>query len=240
MKTIEQLIKAGRLRSSAAKRMLKERNAIRRLKSKGASWRIFQADIKNAGDLVEPGSVDCIVTDPPYPKEYLPLWSALGEFASRALRPGGSLVALSGHAWLPEVMRRLGEHLRWWWIACWDQSRTGAKKCLSLRRVVAAWKPLLWYVKDKQPGKFIGSDVVDTCRHERTEHKWQQSIEGFVNIVEKWTDPGNVVCDPFLGSGTTGVACILTGRDFVGFDVDQECVDTSRSRMAGEWKEKSR
>jgi 16S rRNA G966 N2-methylase RsmD len=61
-------------------------------------------------DLV-PGSVDVVLTDPPYPAEFLPLWSDLGEHAAKWLKPGGVLAAMSGQIHLPEVMRRLCEHL---------------------------------------------------------------------------------------------------------------------------------
>lgn len=38
---------------------------------------------------LEPESVDLILTDPPYPREFLPLWSDLGDLAERVLKRGG-------------------------------------------------------------------------------------------------------------------------------------------------------
>src|SRR5262252_1339849 len=49
------------------------------------------------GDI-EPGTVALVLTDPPYPERYLPLWADLGAWAADALAPGGSLVAYCGQA----------------------------------------------------------------------------------------------------------------------------------------------
>ena len=44
--------------------------------------------------------------------------------------------------------------------------------------------------------------------------------------------PGATVLDPFMGSGTTGVACGLTGRNFVGVEIDDTYFEISRKRIA--------
>jgi DNA modification methylase len=45
------------------------------------------------------------------------------------------------------------------------------------------------------------------------------------------TPTGGVVLDPFMGSGTTGVACVLEGRDFIGIELNQEYVEIARKRV---------
>lgn len=52
-----------------------------------------------------------------------------------------------------------------------------------------------------------------------------------VKLVEALTQPGELVCDPFAGAGTTGVACAVLGRRFVGCDVDAECVRAAVRRI---------
>ena len=44
------------------------------------------------------------------------------------------------------------------------------------------------------------------------------------------TPTGGVVLDPFMGSGSTGIACVNTGRDFVGIDSDGESYNTAKAR----------
>jgi len=45
------------------------------------------------------------------------------------------------------------------------------------------------------------------------------------------TPTGGVVLDPFMGSGTTGIACVNTGRDFIGIEIDKDYFDTAKSRI---------
>ncbi len=52
-----------------------------------------------------------------------------------------------------------------------------------------------------------------------------------MQLVKILTEPGDLVVDPFLGSGTTAVACVQTGRRFVGGDVDGSAVRISRARL---------
>jgi site-specific DNA-methyltransferase (adenine-specific) len=46
-----------------------------------------------------------------------------------------------------------------------------------------------------------------------------------------WTFPGDTVLDPFCGSGTTGVACVQTGRNFIGIEVFEEYCAIARKRI---------
>jgi len=46
------------------------------------------------------------------------------------------------------------------------------------------------------------------------------------------TKEGDIVCDPFAGSGTTAVACKKTGRTFIGFEIDNSYIDISNKRLS--------
>jgi len=50
-------------------------------------------------------------------------------------------------------------------------------------------------------------------------------------LIELYTFKGDVVLDPFIGSGTTGIAAIQTGRNFVGYDISKEYVDIANKRI---------
>ncbi len=55
------------------------------------------------------------------------------------------------------------------------------------------------------------------------------------------TQPGDTVLDCFMGSGTTGVACVETGRNFIGMEIDENYFNVAKSRIeAAERKERSR
>ena len=46
------------------------------------------------------------------------------------------------------------------------------------------------------------------------------------------TPTGGVVLDPFMGSGTTGIACALEGREFIGIEREQEYIEIAEKRIA--------
>lgn len=43
-----------------------------------------------------------------------------------------------------------------------------------------------------------------------------------IDHIKSWSDEGDVVLDPFVGSGTTAIACIKTNRNYIGFDISEE------------------
>ncbi len=51
-------------------------------------------------------------------------------------------------------------------------------------------------------------------------------------LIELYTYKGDLVLDPFIGSGTTAVAAVETGRHYVGFDTEPEYVDLARGRLS--------
>ena len=53
-------------------------------------------------------------------------------------------------------------------------------------------------------------------------HPTQKPTELVQMLLEMFSDPGQVICDPFLGSGTTAVAAVNTGRHYIGYEIDPE------------------
>lgn len=66
------------------------------------------------------------------------------------------------------------------------------------------------------------------------QHPCPKPLSLMLELVQQFTDPGDLVLDPFSGSGTTGVACLRLGRRFIGIDKDPQYVSTSRDRLAAE------
>ncbi len=58
---------------------------------------------------------------------------------------------------------------------------------------------------------------VGTTAPERV-HPQQKPVPLMLNLIETYTDPGELVCDPYAGSGSTGVAATKAGRRFIGYD----------------------
>lgn len=63
-------------------------------------------------------------------------------------------------------------------------------------------------------------------------HQNQKPVELITQCIEKHSDPGDVVLDPFMGSGTTAVASIHTGRNYIGFELDENYHAIAQQRIA--------
>ena len=181
------------------------------------------------------GQVDAIITDPPYPAEYVALFGDLARIAAELLKPSGVLVVMTGHLYLYEYMTLLNQHLRYRWICTYHTD--GAKATVHVARFGQAWKPLLVYVRhDAENLRFVCSDYFSAARGtadgvQKELHHWQQSLDGFIQIVERFTEPGDIVLDPFMGSGTTGAACLYLNRRFIGCDNDPSDVAVATKRI---------
>ena len=99
------------------------------------------------------------------------------------------------------------------------------------------------YSKGKRTGEFSGnplgknpSDVWDIpnvkANHvEKTNHPCQFPIVLPQKLIKALTNEGDLVVDPFLGSGTTAIACIIEGRRFVGSELKKEYIDIADARI---------
>ena len=197
-------------------------------------YRLIHGDVS---DVVVGEEVDVIITDPPYGKEWLPAYSDLGLFAMKTLPLGGSLVCMTGQSYLPEMMAALGESLAYQWMLAY-LTPGGQSAQLWERKVNTFWKPLLWYVNGEYDGEWIG----DVCRsrpndNEKDYHDWSQSESGMADIIDRFTDPGDTICDPFVGGGTTGVAALQMNRLFIGIDKDEAAIETAEQRLSNVQRE---
>lgn len=192
-------------------------------------WSVSLADIR---EYQTDKQYDFIITDPPYPKEYLPLYSVLAEKAKSWLKPGGLLIAMCGQSYLDQIFKMLGDHLAYYWTAAY--LLPGQPTPLRQRQVNACWKPLLIYgLSDDYSGK-IFSDVFKSDGNDKDFHEWGQSTSGMLSIVSQICLPGQSIFDPFCGAGTTGIAALRHGCLFDGIDIDEKNVNISKARLAKE------
>lgn len=191
---------------------------------------IRHGDFRQVLADIEPGSVDLIFTDPPYPKEFLPLWRDLAELAARVLKPGGRLMAYSGQSHLPAVMGMLAEHLEYDWTCA--LALPGAQNNVYHRHIRNGWKPLLLFARAPYEARTWIRDTYTSEGMVKDDHEWQQSEGAAQHYIGELTRPGDLVLDPFLGSGTTAAVAVKLGRAFVGCDIDPVAVATTRRRLA--------
>jgi site-specific DNA-methyltransferase (adenine-specific) len=191
--------------------------------------RLFTADIRNGLNEIQDESIDFIITDPPYPREYISLYGDLSCLASRVLKQGGSLIVMIGQSYLPEIIEQLNLHMSYYWIMPYLTPGGGAP-LLYQKRVNTFWKPVLWFVKGEYKGDYVG-DVLRSPESDKRFHEWGQSLGGMSDIIERFTNPNDLILDPFLGGGTTGAAAISMGRKFIGSDIESSNVEISLERI---------
>ena len=174
--------------------------------------------IENILEYLEPETVDMILTDPPYPEEYLPLWSVLAEKAAVLLKPGGFLVAYSGQFHLTKIFNMLEEYLSYVWT--FALTMPGVQNRVMARNIWNGWKPILVFAKSPYEMEWQ-TDILESPARVKTEHEWQQNIGPVKELVKNFTLEKQLVVDPFLGSGTTMRACEELNRQFFGMDTDE-------------------
>jgi ParB-like chromosome segregation protein Spo0J len=197
---------------------------------------IRHGDFREVLDSIEPRSVDAIITDPPYPQEYWPLYGDLGVLAARVLKPNGVLAVMIGTRleMLDNVDGQIGRHMRRRHRGIY--LTPGQRWRDQVEHVATGYKPILIYAHpDADDVRWINDDVFTssgTREADQRFHHWGQSEAGFADLIRGLTEPGQLVVDPFLGGGTTAVVCRDLGRRFIGCDIDAAHVATSRERVA--------
>ena len=68
---------------------------------------------------------------------------------------------------------------------------------------------------------------------EKRDHPTQKPVGLFQHLIEIFTDEGDVVLDPFIGSGTAAVASVKSGRRYVGVEKQEKYVEMARDRVSG-------
>ena len=68
---------------------------------------------------------------------------------------------------------------------------------------------------------------------ERTEHPTQKPLALISQLIEKHSNKGDIVLDPFMGSGTIGVACKNLDRNFIGIEKDENYFNIAKQRIEG-------
>ena len=196
--------------------------------------RLYCGDCLEILPQLAAGSVDAVVTDPPYPKAFEHLYGESAALAKQFLRVGGSFITLCGHYQIHRVIPAIGEHLKWRWIVKFDQPGAHARMAMG---IMVTWKPILWFVNKKFSPVINTKDMAVGESRQKKLHPWQQAPDYALWGIGV-TPENSMICDPFLGSGTTGVACIRTGRRFIGIEKDPHYFDIAVERIEKELAER--
>jgi hypothetical protein len=200
----------------------------------GGTWELRTGDFREVFVDLTDQSVDAIVTDPPYNDEGVPLYEPLGAFALRVLKPGRLAVVYAGHLQLDREMELLARGgLTYMWHG--TNVLSGRHTRVRVRMIFGQHRSVLLYSAGPyRPRTWLNDVAFAEGRggpEERPLHPWQQALEPVRHWIRQVSEPGELIVDPFLGSGTTAVAAVMEGRCFLGCDIDPGCVETTRRRL---------
>jgi site-specific DNA-methyltransferase (adenine-specific) len=196
---------------------------------------LHQGDCLEYLKTLEPGSVDAVVTDPPYNvgfaynstydnrhdyAEWCAAW-----FADLKRVCNGPIAISVGQSNL-SLWATLAPPT--WWLAWWKPAAMG-------RCVVGFnnWEPIALYGKPTRATCDVIRAII-TPDKSLEGHPCPKPYEWAAKQIEMLTQRGATILDPFMGSGTTGVACVRTGRNFIGCEIDPGYFAIAQRRIADE------
>lgn len=211
------------------------------------SWIVHNTDCLDFLKTLPDGSVDAVVTDPPFgigfeyhthnddPGDYENMMRAWLAEANRVAKDGAAFFVWQAQKQVPNFHR---------WFTGNYRIMAACKNFVQIYPgpAYAAFDPLVvwWkggatpYSEGSAQRDWFVADTTPSGRKRRNEagigHPCPRPIEHMLHVVTQWVVPGGTVLDPFAGSGTTGVACIQTGRNFIGCEIDAGYAEIARRR----------
>ena len=196
---------------------------------KNTDIQIFNKDFREL--KIEDSSIDLILTDPPYPAEYLHLWKDLFIQAKRVLKPNKFIVAYSGQMYLDKIFKYATDAgLDYYWIINIEFTK---KPLIHGRKVLNEWKPILIFQNGLKQHDRVFSDKISMKYTEREMHdlNWGQTVEPFEFLLDRFSNPNDLVYEPFAGTGTTLLACKNKNRKCIGTEIKKEYIDLIKGRL---------
>jgi site-specific DNA-methyltransferase (adenine-specific) len=177
--------------------------------------RLMHGDCLDVLPTLEAGSVDAVVTDPPYGTKNLP-WdhSIDARLVAECLRISRGYCAFyysNTRLWhLLGIIHNLGRDA---WVVPWHKPNAMGFE----RKFAPQWVPVV--VAYHKGCGFWGQDHIRAAIvPQKIDHPTPKQIDVTAWLIERASAEGGTVLDPFMGSGTTGVACVNTGRAFIGIE----------------------
>ena len=205
-------------------------------------------------DALPAASVDLLVTDPPY--ESLEKHRAIGTTTrlKHSKASSNDWFTVFPNRRFPELFRAVHRVLArnaHFYLFC-DQETMFVAKPIAEEIGFKFWKPIVWDKRkigmgyhyrsryelilffEKGKRKLNDLGVPDIIEHPRIAHGYptEKPVEVSEVLVRQSTSPGETVVDPFMGSGSVGVAALRLGRRFLGTDISEGAVNLTRGRLS--------
>ncbi len=185
-------------------------------------------------------SVDCIITDPPYGTrtDQRDEWM-VGEFSNimplalpeihRIGKGNAAIYFFTSWKWMADWVLRCSPYFRMQNFIIWDKGRhSGTYGKFSWQ---FHWEGVFFGIKGKRPIYKYSPDVLRSPNF-KPKYPMEKPVEVLIEMIEASTLPNDIVFDPFMGTGSTGVACKITGRRFIGCEIDQKFFSIAEKRIS--------
>lgn len=212
--------------------------------------------LSDALDLMpQLGEVDCVLTDPPY--------DARTHAGARTTKRGKAVPlvdfdCISEAQFIEFCAAAVAQARRWVVMSCaWQHAAELEKAGVPLVRLGVWHKPngapqftgdrpgtgweaiAILHREGKKRWNGGGHHAVWVCNIEHGVHPTQKPLKLLMDWVAKFTDPGETVLDPFMGSATTGLACMKLGRKFIGIEKRRDYFELACQRLQDAYSQPS-
>jgi len=210
--------------------------------------KIYNMDCLDGMKQLEDNSIDLIVTDPPYGINYQSnmrkkkfdkivqddnlnwLEPTFSEFY-HILNSTGALYCFTRWDKFEDFKESIAKVFKIKSVIVWDKLSGGMG---DLNGAYApSYEICIFAVKEKHElrGK-RPKDLIRCGREIEYLHPTQKPIKLIEKLIKTSSDENDTVFDPFMGSGTTAVACKKLNRRFIGFEISKEYCDIAEKRLA--------
>lgn len=138
---------------------------------------------------------------------------------------------------LPELLD--GKHFLFHRLIIWNKPPGSQYGGSSNNNIWYSNECILIYQKRKTLNKKGKNSKYGYATFDCRPHKFKDFLHPTVKplklikwLIEHYTNKGDMICDPFMGSGTTAVACKEMNRDFIGFEINPEYVEMANKRLS--------
>ena len=196
-----------------------------------APIRLYHSDFRDLEEVaqVESDSVDLVLTDVPYDKEFTQQFDELGAFAARVLKNGGVFCVYVGVVQVAAAITSFSRHLEY--RATAFSSWMGDGPVIQPLQCVTQTTPVLVFSKGSWARTTRWYNSFHNSTAEQDLHEWQKPLADVEHWLLSFSDPGDLICDCLAGSGSVAAVCRRHNRQFVGGDIDRDAVRLAQTRL---------
>ena len=113
-------------------------------------------------------------------------------------------------------------------VYCWDKKRGENTTFSDFELIWTSFNKKATFIRFKWNGMLRDSWEVE--KNIRV-HPTQKPLEIIKILIKEHSKEGDLICDPFMGSGTTALACHQLGRTYIGFEISKEYCEIAKKRL---------